>query len=117
MSNFNEWVNKKETDINYELFEKHFKFQRPSDMSKPACKTNDKKNNNMLVNIIKSGLSDLKNETEDMSKEEKEIEKPREIIDIFKETLKFNKQNQQGQGLKILTPDKCLAYYQFLSLN
>ena len=114
VSNFNEWVNKKETDINYELFEKHFKFQRPSDMLKPVCKTNDKKNNNMLVNIIKSGLSDLKNETEDMSKEEKEIEKPREIIDIFKETLKFNKQNQQGQGLKILTPDKRLAYYQFL---
>ena len=75
-NNFNEWVNKKETDINYELFQKHFKFQKPSDMLKPAYKTNDKKNNNKLVNMIKSGLSDLKNEIEDMNEEEKEIEKP-----------------------------------------
>ena len=103
MSNFNDWVNKKETGINCELFEKHFKFQRPSDMLKSVYKTNDKKNNNKLVNIIKSGSSDLKNETEDMSEEKKEIEKPSEIIDIVKEILKFNKQNQQGQGLKILT--------------
>ena len=71
MSNFHEWVNKKETCINYELFEKHFKFLRPSDMLKSVYKTNDQKNNNKLVNIIKSGLSDLENETEDMSEEEK----------------------------------------------
>ena len=103
MSNFNDWVNKKETGINCELFENHFKFQRPSDMLKSVYKTNDKKNKNKLVNIIKSGSSDLKNETEDMSEEKKEIEKPSEIIDIVKEILKFNKQNQQGQGLKILT--------------
>ena len=69
VSNFNEWVNKKETCINYELFEKHFKFLRPSDMLKSVYKTNDQKNNNKLANIIKSGLSDLENETEDMSEE------------------------------------------------
>ena len=34
MSNFNEWVNKKETGLNYKLFEKHFKFKKPSDMLK-----------------------------------------------------------------------------------
>ena len=71
VSNFNEWANKKETCINYELFEKHFKFQRPSDMLKSVYKTNYQKNNNKLVNIIKSGLSDLENGTEDMSEEEK----------------------------------------------
>ena len=109
VSNFNEWVNKKETDINYELFQKHFKFQKPSDMLKSACKTNDKKNNNKLVNMFKTGLSDLKNEIEDMAEEEKEIEKPSEIADVVEKTLKFNKQNQQGQGLKILTPDQMLS--------
>ena len=108
VSNFNEWVNKKETDINYELFQKHFKFQKPSDMLKSACKTNDKKNNK-LVNMFKTGLSDLKNEIEDMAEEEKEIEKPSEIADVVEKTLKFNKQNQQGQGLKILTPDQMLS--------
>ena len=76
VSKFNEWVNKKETGINYELFKKYFKFQRPSDMLKDLYITNDKYKNNKLVNIIKSGLSDLKNEIEDMSEEEKENEKP-----------------------------------------
>ena len=59
--------------------------------------------------MIKSRLSDLKTETEDMSEEQKEIEKPGEIIDIAKEILKFNKQNQQGQRLKILTLDQMLS--------
>ena len=103
--NFNEWVNKKETGINYNLFEEHFKFQRPSDMLKSVYKTNDKKNNSKLVNIIKSESSDLKNEAKDIS-EEKEIKKLCEIIYIVKEILKFNKQNRQG--LKILTPDQML---------
>ena len=109
VSKFNEWVNKKETGINYELFKKYFKFQRPSDMLKDLYITNDKYKNNKLVNIIKSGLSDFKNEIEDMSEEEKENEKPSQIIDIVEKILEFNKQNQPGQGLKILTPDQMLS--------
>ena len=49
-----------------------------------------------LVNVIKSGLSDLKNEIENMEEEEKEIEKPTEIVNIVEEILEFNKQGQQG---------------------
>ena len=78
-------------------------------MLKSVYKTNDKKKNSTLVNIIKSRLSDLKNEIEDMSEEEKEIEKPSEIIDIVEKVLNFNKQNHQGQGLKVLTPDQMLS--------
>ena len=63
----------------------------------------------MMINEIKSGLNDLKNEIEDMSVEEKETEKQNEIVDIIEEILEFNKQNQQGQGLKILTPDQMLS--------
>ena len=44
-----------------------------------------------------------------MSEEEKEIEKPNEIVNIVEEILEFNKQNQSGQGLKILTPDQMLS--------
>ena len=68
-SKFNEWVNEKERGINYELFKKHFKFQRPSDTLKSAYKINDKKKNSKLVNIIRSGLTDLKNDIEDMTEE------------------------------------------------
>ena len=35
-------------------------------MLKAVYTTNDKKKNNRLVNVIKSGLSDLKNDIEDM---------------------------------------------------
>ena len=44
-----------------------------------------------------------------MSKEEKEIEKPDGIVDIFEKILEFNDQIQRGVGLKILTPDQMLS--------
>ena len=43
-----------------------------------------------------------------MSEKEKEIEDPNSIVEIVEEILKFNKQNQQGQGIKILTPNQIL---------
>ena len=78
-------------------------------MLKDLYRINDKYKNNDLVNVIKSGLSDLKNEIENMGEEEKEIEKPNQIIDIFEEILDFNKQNQQGKKLKILTQNQMLS--------
>ena len=108
-SKFNEWVNKKETGINSEIFQRYFKYQSRSDMLKNLYRINDKYKSNDSVNIIKSGLSQLKNEIIYISKEEKEIEKPNEIINIVEEILEFNKQNQQGQGLKILTPDQMIS--------
>ena len=44
-----------------------------------------------------------------MSKEERKIEKPDKIVKIIKITLNFNKQNQKGKGLKILTPNQMLS--------
>ena len=56
---------------------------------------------NQLVNLINSGLKDLKEEIKKMSKAEKEIEKPDQIENIVEKILKFNEQQQQsGQGLK-----------------
>ena len=69
------------------------------------------KKNNDLVNVIKSELSDLKNEMEskELGKEEKEIEKPYEIVNVLEKILEFHKQQQQGQGLKTLTPSQMLS--------
>ena len=64
-------------------------------MLKYVYRTNDKYKINDLVNVIKSGLSDLKNEIENIDKKEKEIEKPYEMIEIVAENLAFNRQNQQ----------------------
>ena len=44
-----------------------------------------------------------------MSKDEIKIEKPYKIEEIVEEILKFNKQNQEGKGLKILTPNQMLS--------
>ena len=107
-SKFNEWVNKKERGITSEIFQRYFSYQSPSDMLKDLYRINDKYKNNDLVNVIKSGLSNLRNAIKYISEEEKETEKPNEIIDTVEDILEFNKQNQQEQGLKILTPDQRL---------
>ena len=60
------------------------------------------------MNTIKSGLSDLKNEIKKMSEDEIKNEKPYKIVDIVEKILKFNQQNQEGEGLKILTPNQML---------
>ena len=44
-----------------------------------------------------------------MSKEERKTEKLDKIVNIFKEILKLNKQYQEGQGIKILTPSQMLS--------
>ena len=78
-------------------------------MLKELYKTNDKEKNSLLVRVINSGLNDLEEEIEKMSKKEKEIEKPDKIVEIVEEILKFNKQNQEEKGLKILTPNQMLS--------
>ena len=78
-------------------------------MFKAVCTTNDKNKNSKLVELIKSGLRDLRNEIENMSEEEKQIEKPNEIVNIVERILEFNNLNQRGQGLKILTPNQMLS--------
>ena len=78
-------------------------------MLKYLYQTNDRMKNNELVNVINSGLKDLKEEIKKMSEEEKEIEDPESIVEIVEEILKFNKQKQEGQGIKILTPNQMLS--------
>ena len=78
-------------------------------MLKDLYGINDEKKNSKLVDVIKSGLSDLKNETENMDEEEKETEKPNQIIDVVEKIIEFNKKKQGGKGLKILTLDQMLS--------
>ena len=49
-------------NIKQELFKKHFRFQSPIDMLMDVCKKNNK--HKLLVNLIKNGLIDLRNEIE-----------------------------------------------------
>ena len=109
MKEFNELIIKKETGINSELFKKYFNFQMPTAMLKILYNLNDRKKNNWLMNTIKSGLSDLENEIEQMPEDEIEIKELYELVYIVEKILEFNTQNQEGQGLKIITPNQMLS--------
>ena len=89
----NEFITKKETGMNRELFKIYFNFQMPTAILKALYTFNDRKKNNDLVDIIKSGLSDLKNEIERMSDDELKIGKSCEIVNIVEKILEFNRQN------------------------
>ena len=99
----------KKENINNELIKKHFNFQSPSVMLKSLNDINDIEKKNELVSVIVSGLKDLKKEIKEMTKEEKKIEKPNNIVNLAENILRFNKQNQEGKGLKILTSNQMLS--------
>ena len=65
-------------------------------MLKFLCNTDSKRNSSDLINLIKTGLSDLKDETESMFENEIETERPNKIVDIVEKILDFNNQNQEG---------------------
>ena len=44
-----------------------------------------------------------------MSVDDIKTEKPYRIVDTVEKIIEFNRQNQEGQGLKILTPDQMLS--------
>ena len=67
-------VNKEDEHINQEIFQKYFKIQKPSLKYKVLRKIYDKERNSKLVDMFNSALKDLKKDTDNMSKAEKEIE-------------------------------------------
>ena len=79
-------------------------------MVKQLYVTKNRKKSNGLVNVIKSGLSDLKDENKNMSEDQKEFEKPDKTLKSVETILDFNnKQNQIGEGLKTLTPNQMVS--------
>ena len=68
---FFKYIEKESKDINYDLFKTYFNFVVPSSLAKKLYETKDKKKSNKLVNVIKSGLSDLKNKIKEISEDEK----------------------------------------------
>ena len=104
------YVENESKDINYNLFKDYFNFVVPSTLRKKLYEIKNKKESNKLVNVIKIGLSDLKDKNKEMSEDEKtKIEQPNKILKIVEEILEFNKQNQSGKGLKILTTNQMLG--------
>ena len=87
---FIKYIENESKGINYDLLKKHFKYVVPNALVKQLYETKNGKKNNELVNVINSGLSDLKDEIKEMSKDEIEIEQPAEILNIVEEIYDFN---------------------------
>ena len=95
---FIELITEKDEIINKDLFKKY------ELICKKLYETRNTQENKKLVLVINSGLIDFEKEIRCMSKNEKTYE----ILDIVVQILDFN-QNQEGQGLKILTPQQMLS--------
>ena len=68
---FIEHIENKSKTINYNLFKEYFNFESPTVLTKQLSKIKNKKENNELVNVIKSGLIYLKDEIKKMSEDGK----------------------------------------------
>ena len=69
---FIEYIENKPKTIDYNLFKEYFNFKVPSALVKKLYETKDKKKNNDLVELIKI-RSNLKDEIEKMSEDEKKL--------------------------------------------
>ena len=78
-------------------------------MLKKLSRLKNTEENKVQVCLVRSGLRDLKEEIKETGEDEKETEKPNEIMNVAENGLEFNTQNQERQGLKILTPDQMLS--------
>ena len=90
------------------IIRKYFGFQDLIDTQRELYKTKNAGKNKDLVNVIRSGLADLENKIEELSEDEIENERLYDIVSIVKDILYVNDQNQEEQGLKILTPGQML---------
>ena len=92
------------------MFKEYFtNYQSPSDMYKKSRQTEGTRNGNRLY-LIKQVLNKMKKVTENVSGNKTfKIEENEKITNIAERILYFNQLNQQGNGLKILTPSQMLT--------
>ena len=65
--------------------------------------------NKIIANSIWNGLDSFKKDALNMSMDRHNTERPFNVVNTDARILNFNKQDQEGQGLKILTPQQMLS--------
>ena len=78
-------------------------------MLEKLTKLKNAEKNRIQLNLVRCGLRTSNKEIKKIDEDEKQTEKPNEIVNIVEKILGFNNQNQRGQGLKTLTPDQMLS--------
>ena len=92
------------------MFKHYFtNYQNPSEMYKKLCETKVKENEDQVYSIKKI-LDKIKNKIKNFPENKiSMIEGNEKIINIVERILYFNQLEQQGLGLKILTPNQMLS--------
>ena len=67
----NEYIDNESEGISFDLFKVYFNFLASTVLAKKLFERKDKDKNNDFVNLIKSGLRDLKDEIKETSEDEK----------------------------------------------
>ena len=94
------------------MFKKDFNYQNLGKMYNVLSDTKNTGKHNTLVNLINSGLIDLKKDIGNASKDDvNKIEEIYKIADIVELILNFNNNDddQHGQWVEILTPNQMLS--------
>ena len=102
----------KEWDTNNELVRKTLQFKTWEHCWKNWKNKKNTEKKEAQVSLVRSGLRDLTDEIEQMGKDEKTWKTEWNsgyCSGYCIVILEFNEENQQGQGLKILTPDQMLS--------
>ena len=107
-------LKKKKKNIKNELFTKYYTdYRSPSDMYKKLHETEGKKNEDQVY-LIKKVLNRMKKTIEKVPEDRKSmIEENEKMINIVEHILYFNKLEQNGEGLKILTSNQMFSRLPF----
>ena len=95
--------------IDKKLFKKYFKCDSLGEMQADLYMTEGTLSNTIIENSIRNGLGSFKNDALNMTMDRLSTEKPFKVVITVSRINGFNKQNQEGQGLKILTPQQLLS--------
>ena len=96
--------------IDRNLFKRYFGYDSLSGMQANLYEPINISLNETKANLIKDNLDSFKNNfINNMTMSKFNTKTPHKIVDTVSKILRLNKKYQEGQGLKILTPQQMLS--------
>ena len=103
-------IAKKEKTIDNNLLKEHLEYSSASNLYKNLNTATDIEENKIKVNKIKNNLADLLMKIKNNpTNNTKKIRNRNNMVEIVELILKFNQLEQEGSGLKIVTPNQVLS--------
>ena len=107
-NNFLEQMEEEQKNIDIRLFSKYLPYEQPDRVVQVFHNSKSKADNNSEVSLIDASFKYFVDKVDEMPTGSNKSEEVK-ILGIVNKILHFHEQNQQGQGLKILTPTQMLS--------